>query len=103
MRLATAIDPANADLEGAVGEVLERRLLSGSPRPVAVALSGGGDSLALSLIAADWARRAGRRLLILSVDHRLRAESASWTEACAATATKPAEGSRSTSSAASAA
>jgi tRNA(Ile)-lysidine synthase len=73
-------------LEGEVGAILDRRLLSDSRRPIAVALSGGGDSLALSLIAADWARRVGRRLLVLTVDHRLRPQSVAWTNACAATA-----------------
>nr|WP_249778151.1 tRNA lysidine(34) synthetase TilS [Phenylobacterium glaciei] len=61
---------------------------SASPAPIAVALSGGGDSLALALIAADWAHAHGRRLLILTVDHRLREESAAWTQACAATAAR---------------
>lgn len=73
-------------LTAAVHEVLDRRLLSASPAPIAVALSGGGDSLALSLIAADWSKVRRRRLLILTVDHGLRAESAAWTRACAATA-----------------
>lgn len=73
-------------LTATVQEVLDRRLLSASPAPIAVALSGGGDSLALALIAADWARAHGRSLLILTVDHRLRPESAAWTQACAATA-----------------
>ncbi|MFZ3006034.1 MAG: ATP-binding protein, partial [Phenylobacterium sp.] len=73
-------------LTAAVHEVLDRRLLSASPAPIALALSGGGDSLALALIAADWAGAHGRRLLILTIDHRLRAESAVWTQACAATA-----------------
>jgi tRNA(Ile)-lysidine synthase len=74
------------DLEGAVGEVLDRRLLPDSPRPVAVALSGGGDSLALLLAAAAWARRVGRPVVVLTVDHRLRPESADWTTACSAVA-----------------
>ncbi|HQT52410.1 MAG TPA: tRNA lysidine(34) synthetase TilS, partial [Phenylobacterium sp.] len=73
-------------LTAAVHEVLDRRLLSASPAPIAVALSGGGDSLALSLIAADWSKVRRRRLLILTVDHGLRAESAALTRACAATA-----------------
>lgn len=73
-------------LAAAVQQGLDRRLLSASPAPIAVALSGGGDSLALTLIAADWARAHGRRLLILTVDHRLSARSAAWTGACAATA-----------------
>lgn len=70
-------------LAASVREVLDRRLLSASRTPIAVALSGGGDSLALALIAADWARDHGRSLLILTVDHRLRAESRAWTQACA--------------------
>ncbi|WP_299542459.1 tRNA lysidine(34) synthetase TilS [Phenylobacterium sp.] len=53
---------------------------------MAVALSGGGDSLALLLVGAEWASRAGRGLLVLTVDHRLRPESADWTQACAAIA-----------------
>lgn len=69
-----------------VDAVLDRRLLRSSPHPIAVALSGGGDSLALVLIASDWARNAGRQLLVLTVDHRLRPESGAWTQACAATA-----------------
>lgn len=73
-------------LTATVQEVLDRRLLSASPAPIAVALSGGGDSLALALIAAEWAKAHGRSLLILTVDHRLRAESAAWTDACAALA-----------------
>lgn len=75
-------------LEVAVREALDRRLLSASPAPIAVALSGGGDSLALTLIVADWARAHGRPLLILTVDHRLRGESRAWTDACAATAAR---------------
>ncbi|MEZ6000071.1 tRNA lysidine(34) synthetase TilS [Hyphomonas sp.] len=44
--------------------------------PVCVAVSGGGDSLALLLIAADWARKRGRSVLALTVDHGLRPEAA---------------------------
>jgi tRNA(Ile)-lysidine synthetase-like protein len=42
---------------------------------LAVAVSGGSDSLALSLLADDWARGRGATLLCFIVDHRLRAES----------------------------
>ena len=52
------------------------RLCSLAAGPVCVAVSGGGDSLALLLIAADWARQRGRELLVLTVDHRLRPEAA---------------------------
>jgi len=73
-------------LDARTTEALDRRLLPASDHPIAVALSGGGDSLALTLIADAWARSRGRRLLILTVDHRLQAHSARWTEACAGVA-----------------
>lgn len=92
LRLAAAGQPNQAeggrDLLVAVADVLDRRLAPGSARPVAVALSGGGDSLALTLAAAAWAATARRPLLILTVDHGLRPESAAWTAACAATAAR---------------
>ncbi|MFN3814846.1 tRNA lysidine(34) synthetase TilS [Brevundimonas sp.] len=47
--------------------------------PVALALSGGGDSMALLYLAADWCAGRGRRLLVLTVDHRLNPDSAAWT------------------------
>jgi len=84
VRLAEATAPAG--LADAVGAVLVRRLLRHHARPLAVALSGGGDSLALALIAADWAARAGRPLIVFTVDHGLRPQSRDWTEACATTA-----------------
>jgi len=73
-------------LEAVARQVLDRRLLRDSRRPLAVALSGGGDSLALTLIADAWARDAGRELVVLTVDHRLQAESVGWTTACEAIA-----------------
>jgi len=46
-------------------------------RPVvAAAVSGGRDSLALALLAHDWARSRGGHIYGLIVDHGLRAESA---------------------------
>lgn len=57
---------------------LDRRLSHDDPAPVALALSGGGDSLALLLTAARWATARGRPLLALTVDHRLQPESAAW-------------------------
>jgi len=52
---------------------------SSSPH-LAIALSGGGDSMALTLLAEDWARAHGRRITALTVDHGLRAESRSEAE-----------------------
>jgi tRNA(Ile)-lysidine synthase len=47
------------------------------PRPhLAVAVSGGPDSMALALLAAGWARAARGRVTVLTVDHGLRRESA---------------------------
>lgn len=74
------------DLAQTAAEVLDRRLSRTSARPLAVALSGGGDSVALLLAAQAWARQAGRCLLVLTVDHGLQPESAAWTAQCAARA-----------------
>ena len=43
---------------------------------LAVAVSGGADSMALCLLAEEWARKRGGRALALTVDHGLRPESA---------------------------
>jgi tRNA(Ile)-lysidine synthase len=45
-----------------------------NPR-IAVALSGGCDSLALSVLAHDWVQARGGEVIALTVDHRLRAGS----------------------------
>ena len=70
-------------VEAAVHAVLDRRLNLQSQRPIAVALSGGGDSVALLHAAARWARARGRRLVALTVDHQLQPQSRAWTETCA--------------------
>lgn len=46
------------------------------PPVLAVAVSGGSDSLGLGLLLADWVGAQGGRLNVLSVDHGLRPESA---------------------------
>lgn len=43
--------------------------------PLAIALSGGADSMALTLLAEGWARTHGARIVTLTVDHGLRPES----------------------------
>lgn len=58
---------------------LDARLNHRGPEPVALALSGGGDSRALLSLAADWAKTRQRRLLALTVDHRLNPDSETWT------------------------
>ncbi|MGH7088971.1 MAG: ATP-binding protein, partial [Stellaceae bacterium] len=42
---------------------------------LAIAVSGGADSLALALLARRWAADAGGSITALTVDHRLRPES----------------------------
>lgn len=44
-------------------------------RSVAVAVSGGPDSMALAILLRDWARLTGRSLIALIVDHGIRAGS----------------------------
>lgn len=59
-------------------EILDARLDNASSAPLAVGLSGGGDSLALLLLVSSWVRRR-RPVLALCVDHGLNPESAAWT------------------------
>lgn len=55
---------------------LMQSLLPDPPHAVAVAVSGGADSMALCLLAQSWARARGVALHALTVNHGLRAESA---------------------------
>ncbi len=50
-----------------------------------LAVSGGADSLAMAVLAADWARSAGGTASAFIVDHGLRADSAAEAAAAAAT------------------
>jgi tRNA(Ile)-lysidine synthase len=52
-------------------EVCSRRLDADTGAPLVVAFSGGGDSLALLIVARDWANACGRPLIALHVDHGL--------------------------------
>jgi tRNA(Ile)-lysidine synthase len=67
--------PLQAGLEACAG-----RLDPASPAPLAVAFSGGGDSLALLRVALAWAGGFGREVLALHVDHGLQARSGAWAE-----------------------
>lgn len=77
-----------SDLSASVLKILDRRLSAVTTAPIAVAVSGGGDSVALALIAAQWAARADRRLVIFTVDHRLNPASPGWTRDCAGLAAR---------------
>lgn len=67
---------------------LDGRLLRDDPRPVAVGVSGGGDSMALLAIACDWGRLRGRPVLALSVDHGLQPQGRAWSEQALAQAAR---------------
>jgi tRNA(Ile)-lysidine synthase len=57
---------------------MEALLAAGAPWPGAVAVSGGGDSIALMHLLAGWAKRTRRAApVVVTVDHALRAGSAS--------------------------
>lgn len=65
-----------SNLAAHVDACLARALFPSQPGAVplrlAVALSGGADSLALTLLTQAWAVRHGAQLVALTVDHRLR-------------------------------
>lgn len=78
-----------APLTGSVFRALDARLEHDVDRTVALALSGGGDSMALLDLASAWAKARGRRVLALTVDHGLNPDSSDWNrraEAAARTA-----------------
>ena len=51
-------------------------VLTDQPDKIAIAVSGGGDSMALALLAHEWCLANGIKMMALTVDHGLRAESA---------------------------
>lgn len=72
LSLAAVATPLDAAEFGAALD----RLARFETRPfLAVAVSGGPDSLALAILADRWARQRGGAICALSVDHRLRPES----------------------------
>ncbi|GJL92576.1 tRNA lysidine(34) synthetase TilS [Hyphococcus sp.] len=51
-----------------------RMRAASAPQSIAIAVSGGRDSIALARLCAAWAKEAGAEVLALTVDHGLRPE-----------------------------
>ena len=75
-RLAAGLTADPAALADAFAVSMARLGPLPTPPHLAVAVSGGADSLALALLADAWARERGGRVAGLIVDHGLRAASA---------------------------
>ena len=73
---------------GADFQSLIERFSPESDRPIALAVSGGSDSLALLRLTHEWAKAAGRSLVTLTVDHRLRPEATQESEKVASLSTQ---------------
>ena len=78
MRRLTLRGGEEAGLQARIFARLDRRLSRNTDRPLALALSGGGDSVALLRLATEWGRLRGRRIVALTVDHGLNPDSAVW-------------------------
>ena len=79
--------PGDAETAAAARAALHARLAALAPPALGLAVSGGGDSLALLLAAVELARERPLRLEAVTVDHGLRAEAgveAAWTAALCA-------------------
>jgi tRNA(Ile)-lysidine synthase len=76
--MAMADSPARADLLSYVASVLDAARVSRG-MPIAVAVSGGADSVALAVLMARYCDTAAQ-ITTLTVDHGLRADS--YSEAC---------------------
>jgi len=83
-----AVRPAPDETSPFPLDAFDRRLDASAPTPIAVAYSGGGDSLMALKLTKTWADRHGRSIIAFSVDHRLQPTSETWIAIARATATR---------------
>lgn len=73
------------DLQARFDETMGRLLGPDFPEDIGLAVSGGGDSMAMLTLAHNWTRGFGVRLWVVTVDHGLRTESRAEAELVART------------------
>lgn len=84
MRQAEGI-PVSASLDQRFAEAMGAALGPEFPESIALAVSGGGDSMAMLTLAHNWTHVWGVRLRVVTVDHGLRPEAAAEAEMVART------------------
>ncbi|WP_226628097.1 tRNA lysidine(34) synthetase TilS [Alloyangia pacifica] len=77
--------PVSASLDQRFAEAMGAALGPEFPESIALAVSGGGDSMAMLTLAHNWTHVWGVRLRVVTVDHGLRPEAAAEAEMVAQT------------------
>ncbi len=82
---ARSESPVGASLDQRFAEAMGAALGPDFPESIALAVSGGGDSMAMLTLAHNWTHVWGVRLRVVTVDHGLRPEAAAEAEMVAET------------------